>query len=86
MPLQPALEEKLAKPYNPSSNIDDVFRGKDITFITNKAGEAVTLFIGKRNPDGSIAGERFVRKIQYAPDKVTILKSHWENKGKVGRS
>ena len=86
MSLQPALEQKLAKQYEPSSSIDDTFRGKDLTFVTNNAGEPITLFIGKRNPDGSISGERYARRIYYAPDGITILKSHWDNKGKVTRA
>jgi hypothetical protein len=86
MPLNPALEARLAKPYATSTRIDDNFRGKEISFITDKDGQAVTLFIGKRNTDGSIAGERYARKIQYAPDGQTIVKSHWDNKGKVTRA
>ncbi len=83
MPLQPALEQKLAKRYAPTNRLDDTFRGKAITFITNAAGDPITLFIGKRTADGSIAGERYVRRIQYGPDNETILKSHWELKGTV---
>ncbi len=84
MPLQPKLEEKLSKMYPPDSRIDDQFRGNDITFITNDSGEAVTLYIGKRAEDGSIKGERYVRRIQREPDGA-IRKSHWECKGKVSR-
>ncbi|KAA5545062.1 hypothetical protein [Adhaeribacter rhizoryzae] len=86
MGLNPALEAKLAKPQTASARIDDNFRGKDITFITDKAGQAITLFIGKRNPDGSITGERYVRHLQYAPNGITVIKSHWDNKGKVTRA
>ncbi|WP_026462492.1 hypothetical protein [Adhaeribacter aquaticus] len=86
MPLQSAIENRLAKKYASSSRLDDVYNGKDLTYITNQNGDPVTLFIGKRNPDGSIAGERYVRRIQYAPDGLTIVKSHWDFKGKVYRS
>lgn len=83
MPLQPALEKKLGNPFPPGSRIEDTFRGKDLTIITNESGEAVTLFIGKRNDrDGSIKGERYVRRIQ-RNDDLSIRKSHWECKGKV---
>jgi hypothetical protein len=82
MALQPALEKKLGNLYPPDSRIDDTFRGKDITIITNQTGEAVTLFIGKRSDhDGSIKGERYVRRIHRNGDQ-TIRKSHWECKGK----
>ncbi|MDB5263366.1 MAG: hypothetical protein JWQ14_2649 [Adhaeribacter sp.] len=86
MPLNPALEAKLAKTYEAAARLDESFRGKDITFVTDKTGQAITLFIGKRNPDGSIAGERYARRLQYALDGVTIIKSHWDYKGKVTRA
>ena len=85
MPLSPRLEYKLSKVYAPSTRVDDVYNGKDISFVTNERGEPVTLFIGKRLEDGSISGERYVRKIVRAPDSDTIQKSHWDNKGKVSR-
>ncbi|WP_237151183.1 hypothetical protein [Pontibacter actiniarum] len=53
--------------------------------MTNEYGEPVTLFIGRRRDDGSIAGERYVRRIVRKPGSHDILKSHWENKGKVSR-
>jgi hypothetical protein len=86
MPINAKLEEKLSKCYAPSSRIDDQFRGKDITFITNELGEPVTLFIGKRREDGAISGERFVRRIKKRAENGIIEQSHWENKGKVSRS
>ncbi|GGK57616.1 hypothetical protein ACD591_15515 [Rufibacter glacialis] len=86
MPLSPKLEAKLSKPFAPDSRLDDTFSGKDITFITDRQGHAITLFIGKRRPDGSINGERYVRRLQVEADGVTIKSSHWENKGKVTRS
>jgi hypothetical protein len=86
MPLQPALEAKLARIYTPDATITEAYGGKDLTIITNDKGQAVTLFIGKRNPDGSITGERYVRRLQYEPDGITIRKSHWDLKGKVSRA
>ncbi|MBC3538539.1 hypothetical protein ACFSC6_17610 [Rufibacter sediminis] len=85
MPLSPKLEAKLSKTYAPDSRVDDVFAGNDLTFITDQQGRAVTLFIGKRRPDGSISGERYVRRLKFEADGVTLKASHWENKGKVSR-
>ena len=48
MPLHPLLTEKLIKIYEPSVTVDDRFKGQDIIFVTNAAGEPVTLFIGRR--------------------------------------
>ncbi len=84
MPIQPDLETRLGKPFPPDSRVEDSFRGKDLTILTNDKGEAVTLFIGKRNIDGSIKGERYVRRI-IRNDDDSILKSHWDCKGKVTR-
>ncbi|MGV3505045.1 MAG: hypothetical protein ACO1O1_15155 [Adhaeribacter sp.] len=86
MPFQPALEAKLARSYPPDATIAETYRGKDLTIITNDMGQAVTCFIGKRKPDGSIAGERYVRRLQYQADGITIRKSHWDLKGKVSRA
>ena len=36
MSIGPKLEAKLNKKYPPSSRIDDVFIGNDITILTNK--------------------------------------------------
>lgn len=81
MPLHPLLAEKLAKVYAPSTTIDDAFKGHDITFVTNAAGEPVTLFIGRRQPNGHIAGQRYVRTIRRAADGRQVTHSHWDLKG-----
>ncbi|WP_375417243.1 hypothetical protein [uncultured Hymenobacter sp.] len=82
MPLHPQLAEKLSKLYEPSATIADRFKGHDITFVTNAAGEPVTLFIGRRQPDGHIAGQRYVRTIKRGgPDGQQVIHSHWDLKG-----
>lgn len=81
MPLHPQLAEKLGKLYAPSATIDDHFRGHDLTFVTNAAGEPMTLFIGQRRPDGHIAGQRYVRTIKRTPDGQQVAHSHWDLKG-----
>ncbi|AKD04628.1 hypothetical protein POKO110462_10975 [Pontibacter korlensis] len=86
MSLNPKLEQLLEKVYEPKQRYDKKYGTKDITYITNELGEPVTLFIGRRNEDGSIAGERFVRRIVRQPASEKILKSHWEKKGSVSRS
>ncbi|WP_205499661.1 hypothetical protein [Rufibacter psychrotolerans] len=86
MPLNPKLEARLNKISSPSTRLEEQFAGKDLTIITDQQGHAVTLFIGKRQPDGSIKGERYVRRLKFAPDGVTLQSSHWEAKGKVTRS
>jgi hypothetical protein len=85
MPLSVKLQEKLSKVFEPSAHINDRFKGNDITIITNESGEAITLFIGKRTPDGAIKGERYVRTIKRDPLSGVIKSSHWDNKGKVSQ-
>ena len=86
MSLNPKLEAKLNKVLEPNATVQDSFSGKDLTIITDSNGHAKTLFIGKRNPDGSIQGERYVRRLILEADGITIKSSHWEAKGKVSRS
>jgi hypothetical protein len=86
MALNAKLEDILSKTYMPDSRIDQIYNGKDLTFVTNEFGEPVTLFIGRRKDDGAIAGERYVRRITRKPDSNDIQRSHWELKGKVSRS
>lgn len=81
MPLHPLLAEKLGKLYEPSATINDRFKGHDLTFATNAAGEPVTLFIGRRQPNGHIAGQRYVRTIKRGPDGQQVAHSHWDLKG-----
>ncbi|UOQ54108.1 hypothetical protein [Hymenobacter cellulosivorans] len=85
MPLHPELDKKLSKTYEPSASINDVFKGYDITFVTNENGEPMTLFFGKRRPDGLIAGERYTRTIKREPDGVAVKSSHWDLRGKIMR-
>ncbi|MHA6247851.1 hypothetical protein ACXYMU_07950 [Pontibacter sp. CAU 1760] len=85
MALSPKLLAVLDKSYAPKERYDQKFLGKDITFVTDAYGDPATLFIGKRRADGSIAGERYVRRVVRDPASQVIQKSHWENKGKVSR-
>jgi hypothetical protein len=80
--LGKALETILNKTHQPSSRMDGTFRGKDMTFITNENGEPITLFLGKRKPNGDIAGEMFSRRIKKVENGL-IKESHWDNQGKV---
>jgi hypothetical protein len=85
MPLHPELDKKLSKLYEPKTTIDEVFKGYDITFVTNEHGEPVLLFFGKRRPDGLIAGERYTRTIKRQPGSLEIKASHWDNQGLIRR-
>lgn len=85
MPLHAELDKKLSKTFEPRTSIDDVFKGYDITFVTNEHGEPVTLFFGKRRPDGLIAGERYTRTIKRQPGSLAVKSSHWDLRSKIMR-
>lgn len=80
MKLSEALIKKLAKKFEPSTMIEDHFRGNDIAFKTDEEGNAILLFVGRRNENGIIKGDRYARTLK--KDKEgKILKDHWERKG-----
>jgi hypothetical protein len=83
MPLHPELDKKLSKTFEPSSTINDVFKGYDITFNTNEQGEPIRLYFGKRRPDGMIAGEWYTRTIKRHPNSQEVKSSHWDLRGKI---
>ncbi|WP_426492750.1 hypothetical protein [Hymenobacter sp. 102] len=85
MPLHPELEKKLSNTYEPNATLHDVFKGYNITFVTNEHGEPVLLFFGRQQPNGLIAGERFTRTIKRVPGSLGIQSSHWDNQGKIMR-
>jgi len=82
MKLSDALIKKLGQPYAPSTMVDMVFKGNDLSFKTDENGNAILLFIGKRSNDGNIRGERYARTLKYDRDGQ-LIKDHWELKGKA---
>lgn len=83
--IGPRLAAHLSKRYAPDTRLDQAFGRQEITFITNAAGDPVTLFIGARNPDGTIRGERYARTLLLEPGTGRVLKNHWDLKGNTLR-
>jgi len=82
MKLNDDLIKKLAKTYEPSAFIHDTFRGNDIAFKTDAAGNPIQLFVGRLGEGGIIKGERYARTLKR--DKAgTLIKDHWDAKGKA---
>jgi len=73
MKLGPQLLALLDKQYTPSQLTEMVFQRYDLAFKTDETGRPVLLFIGKKDGQGKIKGERFARQ----------AKGHWDNKGKI---
>lgn len=58
------------------------FKGYDIAFKTDDEGNPILLFIGKKNDQGLIKGQRYARRL--LKDKSgTIIKDHWDDKGRI---
>ena len=72
----------LSKAYEKSTLINTAYKGNDISFKTDAEGNAVLLFIGKRQPDGTIKGERYARTLKHDREN-NVIKDHWELKGKA---
>jgi hypothetical protein len=82
MALGAALQKKLSKKFEPGVMLDMQFKGYDLSFKTDDEGNAILLFIGTRNEDGHIKGERYARTLK-TDREGHIIKDHWDLKGKA---
>ena len=80
MPLSEDLIKKLKQRFLPNSTVEFRFRGKDMTVITDKEGNAIQLFIGQRKENGFIKGDRYSRKM-VVDKEGKLFKDHWDRKG-----
>lgn len=74
----------LNKVYEPSTLVETRFKRYDMAFKTDETGRPVLLFIGTKDENGKIKGERFARRVVANREGETI-KDHWDNKGKATR-
>jgi hypothetical protein len=82
MRLQEELIKFLNRKYQAASLVSLRFKEKDVAVKTNKDGNAVLAFIGKKDSIGNIKGERYARTLTYDKEGK-IMKDHWELKGKA---
>jgi hypothetical protein len=82
MKLSEDLIKKLQKKFEPSTMVSMRYKGNDIAFKTDKDGNAVQLFVGKKNADGIVKGFRYIRTLLHDKSGTTI-KDHWDLKGKA---
>lgn len=73
----------LNKTYAASTMVETRFGRYDLAFRTDDAGRPVLLFIGAKDANGWVAGERFTRTI-VTDRENNIIKDHWDNKGRCG--
>jgi hypothetical protein len=81
MKLSEDLIKKLQKKYEPSAMVNMRYKGNDVAFKTDKDGNAVQLFVGRKNQEGLIKGYRYIRTLLQDKNGSTI-KDHWDLKGK----
>jgi hypothetical protein len=80
--IKRAFGSAVKKKYERSSLLEMKYKGLDLVLKTDREGNATTLFIGKKKPDGNISGERYVRTLKHDKNGA-LIKDHWELKGKV---
>lgn len=82
MKIGDKLLKELSKRYEPESTVDTKFGRYDLTFRTDHEGNPTTLFIGTRQSDGKISGNRFAR-VLLRDKEGRITKDHWDAKGRT---
>ena len=82
MALGPAILKMLARRYEPNSFVEKRFQRYDLGFKTDASGNAVLLFMGKKDAGGTIRGRRYARRLVTGADGA-VIKDHWDDKGPV---
>lgn len=80
--LKSPLLKILGKTYEPLSLIQQRFGRYDIAFRTDEKGNPMLLFIGTKDENDKIKGERYARRLILGDDG-NIIKNHWDHKGKA---
>ena len=81
MEIKEPLMKLLKQNYEPNSMVERPFKDYYAAFKTDEDGRPVQLFLGKKQEDGRIKGERFARKLKIDKDGK-VIKDHWDHKGK----
>jgi hypothetical protein len=72
----------LNQQYAPNAMVEKKYKNLDLAFKTDADGTPVLLFLGRKDSDGQIRGERYARRLKKAGDG-RILKDHWDHKGRA---
>ena len=62
--------------------IEMKFKRYDLAFKTDEKGRPILLFMGEKDANGKIKGERYARRLLENTEGI-ILKDHWDHKGKA---
>jgi hypothetical protein len=82
MELKEPVLKILSKQYEASAMIETSFKRYDLAFKTDEQGRPILLFMGVKDDQGQIKGERYARRLKVS-ETGEILKDHWEHKGKA---
>lgn len=82
MNLGKDIRRILNRRYPPNTLVETKFKNLDLAFKTNQAGIPVLLFLGKKNEQGKIRGERYARRLKKSGDEQ-VMKDHWDHKGRA---
>ena len=82
MKLNDSLLLKLSKRYEPSSMLNMKFRGVDLAVKTDHEGNPIVVFVGRKQADGTIKGERYTRTL-LRDGNGNLIKDYWDRKGKT---
>jgi len=80
MKLTDTLITILNKPYEPDALVELKFSRYDLALKTDESGRAILIFIGRKDSNGKIRGERYARRLKFG-SKGEMIKDHWEHKG-----
>ena len=82
MELKEPILKILNKKYEPSTMVEVTYNRYNLAFKTDDMGRPILLFMGEKDKNGNIKGERYSRRLKIDKDGK-ILKDHWDYKGKA---
>ncbi|MCL4640075.1 MULTISPECIES: hypothetical protein [Olivibacter] len=82
MALKEPILKLLRKKYDPLSLVELTFQRYDLMFKTDEEGRPILLFMGKKDANGNIRGERYARRLKFDKEG-RLIKDHWDQKGKA---
>lgn len=80
--LKDPILKILNKIYQPVTMVEMKFKRYDLAFKTDEKGRPILLFLGEKDANGKIKGERYARKLIENTEGI-VLKDHWDHKGKA---
>lgn len=80
--LKESILQILSKIYQPATLVEMKFKRYDLAFKTDEKGRPILLFIGEKDSNGKIRGERYARRLMENTEGI-LLKDHWDHKGKA---